>query len=578
MIRIIVALSLVPALCSARQGPRLNLPDRPPASLGGSDFAKQIESMPAKQREERIFKEIEGGNVPNFLRQLTPVAVSCEKDGKTLTGHIYVAADYLAVGSDDDFLFVPLTPYTAQKVADHLHCMLPTPKMVDAIYASAGVKLTPSPIAPSSAMTTVPVFLEHTKTVMAQRSTYSAPLGTLTAGDKKDIVICRGLPDAKGKVAIYGWHTRDGKPIQPLFLGHAATWADYSHGTRLISDTMEVNGVQVKVADVLKDPIESGMLSDEGPINQPGYTLHQFPVDRPSAPGTDPGEKFETFTPTAGVRVVIDRPEVLLQKVRLVIYALPNGNSIEQTIGRKTLADEDWHYDIQHIGAQTRFLRTRIVNESLVVAYLEASNHSWPVWLHGPKSDPSITRTIYNAILSRFSKYDVRVVLNSHSGGGAFVFDFLQTVEQIPNEVDRIAFLDSEYNYDSSVHQKKISEWLKHGDRYLCVIAYDDASALFNGKPFVTANGGTWGRSHAMLKDLGQAFDIRRVNNFDPERYIGLEGRITFLLKENPKHEIFHTVQVERNGFIESLLSGEPSEEDGYKYFGPRAYSKFIRE
>jgi hypothetical protein len=35
-------------------------------------------------------------------------------------------------------------------------------------------------------------------------------------------------------------------------------------------------------------------------------------------------------------------------------------------------------------------------------------------------------------------------------------------------------------------------------------------------------------------------------------------------------------VQVEKNGFIESLLSGTPLEQRGYRYFGRRAYSGLI--
>jgi hypothetical protein len=108
------------------------------------------------------------------------------------------------------------------------------------------------------------------------------------------------------------------------------------------------------------------------------------------------------------------------------------------------------------------------------------------------------------------------------------------------------------------------------------VVAYDDFSARLNGKSFVSAEGGTWGRSHAMLGDLGRDFAISRTNADDPERYEALEGRIVFLLKENPKAQILHTVQVERNGFIESLLSGTASESRGYTYFGERAYARFI--
>ena len=38
----------------------------------------------------------------------------------------------------------------------------------------------------------------------------------------------------------------------------------------------------------------------------------------------------------------------------LVLFALPNGNSIEWTKGKKMKPGDDWHFDIQHIAAQTQ--------------------------------------------------------------------------------------------------------------------------------------------------------------------------------------------------------------------------------
>jgi hypothetical protein len=40
---------------------------------------------------------------------------------------------------------------------------------------------------------------------------------------------------------------------------------------------------------------------------------------------------------------------------------------------------------------------------------------------------------------------------------------------------------------------------------------------------------------------------------------------------------VLHTVQVEKNGFIESLLSGTKLEGVDYTYFGDRAYTRFIQ-
>ena len=71
-------------------------------------------------------------------------------------------------------------------------------------------------------------------------------------------------------MAIYGWHHPDGKPIQPLYVGHVDWYVDYSHGIRLISRRMMVDGRPMQVADVLRDKELSPLLSNEGPI-EAGY-------------------------------------------------------------------------------------------------------------------------------------------------------------------------------------------------------------------------------------------------------------------------------------------------------------------
>ena len=109
------------------------------------------------------------------------------------------------------------------------------------------------------------------------------------------------------------------------------------------------------------------------------------------------------------------------------------------------------------------------------------------------------------------------------------------------------------------------------------MLAYNDAVALLDGKPFVSAAGGTWGKSHAMQRDLAEHFKFTTRTNADFKRFTALDGRVQFILKENPERKIFHTVQVERNGFIHSMVSGTTNENKAYEYFGPRAYSKYIQ-
>jgi hypothetical protein len=562
------------SLAAPLRAQTLDLPPRPDAAPKGTQFARSIAGLPLKEREERILAEVKRGNVPAFLRTLVPVTVR----SKTATATIFAAPDYLAIGADDDFFLTPLTPYTAQKIANLLDCTLPTPRMVDEIYRNAAVKLTPSPIAPSPAMTTVPVFLEHNETVRGQRK--GAALGALVAGHKKDVVIANKVFAAPGRVAIYGWHRLDGKPIQPLYTGHAASWADYSHGIRLVSRRAIIDGQPRSIDEVLADPVLAPLLSDEGVMHQTRYELKAFPAEpQPPSLVAGPGAKLDVLTLEPGVRIVIDRPKSgsePAKPVLLVFYALPNGNTIEQTMGKPIKPGDDWHFDIQHIAAQTRFLRNSVADRRVVVAYLENGLKSWPAWRrkHG---DEGIS-ALLDAVRTRFNGSRIRIALIGHSGGGSLIFGYLNAVETIPDDVERIAFLDANYAYETERHREKLATWLKASAwHYLVVLAYNDAVALLDGKTFVSASGGTWGRSQLMQSDLEGAFPFAKDHTPEMQRFTALDGHVKFFLKENPERKVFHTVLVERNGFIESILSGTGLEGAGYTYFGDRAYSQFVR-
>jgi hypothetical protein len=40
-------------------------------------------------------------------------------------------------------------------------------------------------------------------------------------------------------------------------------------------------------------------------------------------------------------------------------------------MGKLLKEGDDWHYDIQHIKAQTKFVRNKLTSENIVVVYLE---------------------------------------------------------------------------------------------------------------------------------------------------------------------------------------------------------------
>jgi hypothetical protein len=231
------------------------IPPRPTTAPGGKSFAESIADLPPKARENAIVQEILRGNIPDFLRTFVTIRLD---NGTTYE----VMADYLAIGSDADFVRMPMTPQSATIIATAFGCTLPTRKMVNDIYAQAQVKLEPKPLTKDREL--IETFVQHNDIIERQRA--GKPLGQLVAGQKKDVVITNRLKEKPHKVAIYGWHQLDGKPIQPLYLGHADYYVDYSHGIRLVKQTMTVDGKPRKVADVLRDPEMSKLLSDEGSV------------------------------------------------------------------------------------------------------------------------------------------------------------------------------------------------------------------------------------------------------------------------------------------------------------------------
>ncbi|MEO7293815.1 MAG: hypothetical protein ABIW34_11970, partial [Ginsengibacter sp.] len=82
------------------------------------------------------------------------------------------------------------------------------------------------------------------------------------------------------------------------------------------------------------------------------------------------------------VKITMDVPANYSASKRtiIVLYPLPNGNTTEQTMGKKMKEDDDWHFDIQHIKAQTKFVRNELKKQNIVIAYLENNYKSWPSW------------------------------------------------------------------------------------------------------------------------------------------------------------------------------------------------------
>ena len=231
------------------------------STLTGTEFYKQAAAMSWKQRDSFAIVEVLAGNVPDFFKEFIPIKTEMI-DGETgvrTVAEYYVSPDYLCIGTNADWARIPLTPMAAQIIADSLECFLPTKKMVDDIYENAPVKLEPVPL--YAYRDSTPTMFHHHLIIEGQRRSRAG----LIAGIKKDVVISGKVSrdQRPNRVAIYGWHKPDGKPIQPLYTGHVNWYVDYSHGIRLVSRKIRVWNKWMDYSEVLAHPLLRRLLCDE---------------------------------------------------------------------------------------------------------------------------------------------------------------------------------------------------------------------------------------------------------------------------------------------------------------------------
>lgn len=194
-----------------------------------------------------------------------------------------VSADYLSIAGDR----VPMSAPVAQAAVDALDAFLPTPALVDAIeHEAALVPLptwSPAPGQDRAAQISSAVLSlceQRTRVAFEARGIQA---GQLVAGHRKDVVLAAKMP--AGYVAIYGARWSNGLRLQPLYTGHEAAYADYSHGVRAVRRRCRIGGEEAVLDDVYQraplGPVASlryapeGSLSPEKPSSPSASVLRQ---------------------------------------------------------------------------------------------------------------------------------------------------------------------------------------------------------------------------------------------------------------------------------------------------------------
>lgn len=251
----------------------------------GSEFLQTYAKKPYTSWEAAVIELARSGSIVGW--PLIPLRMT---DAAGHFAEVMVASDYLAVGSPEDHVRIPLTPIPAQRVADLFGFFLPTPKIATEIWRQAKQRLTPTPMVPNQGAN-LAQYAAHNAAIDEQ--TRGQPLDLLSNGQKKDVVI--GKLVKPGKVIIFGWfwpddptvhgpfmtdNLRASNPIQPYSDAHGDFYVDYSHGIRLVSGDVITDRGPMRYDAALADPTYGPILSSEGPL---GPTSSRYPAPLLSA-------------------------------------------------------------------------------------------------------------------------------------------------------------------------------------------------------------------------------------------------------------------------------------------------------
>ena len=145
------------------------------------------------------------------------------------------------------------------------------------------------------------------------------------------------------------------------------------------------------------------------------------------------------------------------------------------------------------------------------------------------------------------------VTLTGHSGGGSFMFGFIEGQDSLPSWLERIAFLDANYNFDYE-HGESWSKWLRAESaehaRGACVRRPQHHARRQEGRFGFRRNVARI-VAHDELPRASRSRSRDTLGDF--VRYHA--PQIEILLHPNPANRILHTEMIgEMNGYMHAML------------------------
>ena len=184
-----------------------------------------------------------------------------------------------------------VTAEGAQRIADQLNAVLPTPRILQLIWEQADIRLDPCKMPADAQMASTARMIEHSECVDQRIAGRTG----LVANEGKHWVLTNRIAGKENLAANYGWFVKGRRPVQTVGLHHDTAHTDYSQIVRLVKPIINVDGRDVDIRHVGRSPELWGLVSDEGPLfvwraSRPGTT--PGPSDNPvaTAPAPAPGD------------------------------------------------------------------------------------------------------------------------------------------------------------------------------------------------------------------------------------------------------------------------------------------------
>jgi len=277
--------------------------------MKGTDILQSLPCQAGQKREDAILEHVRAGHYVDICWS----AIKTEFNGHV--GSIMVSSDVLKLGEPDDFFRPNVTAATAQKIADELNVLLPTTLICDQCYLQRTAQATPclQPADPverkrqgypecpdgTTSMSDTPAMAAHSKHVTDKQG---QQLGLLCNVGKHWVISNVLLNKPAATAANYGWFDPNGpyttnsgfKCWQPLSTFHNDKHTDYSQvQPRFVGKTMTVDGLEVEIFNVGRDPELWGLVSSEGVVK----VWRQRSVPEPGEPEPPPTEPLPPNEP-----------------------------------------------------------------------------------------------------------------------------------------------------------------------------------------------------------------------------------------------------------------------------------------